>query len=57
MALLSFPAFFLSLLAVYVLGFRLGWFPTQHAYSTDAVPEYSWGFVADAFRHAQLPCS
>ena len=38
MALLSFPVFFLSLLAVYVLGFRLGWFPTQHAYSTDAVP-------------------
>ena len=55
MALLSFPAFFLSLLAVYVLGFRLGWFPTQHAYSTDAVPEWSWSFASDAFRHAQLP--
>ena len=55
MALLSFPAFFLSLLAVYILGFRLGWFPTQHAYSTDIVPEYSWAFVGDAFRHVQLP--
>jgi peptide/nickel transport system permease protein len=55
MALLSFPAFFLSLLAVYVLGFRLGWFPTQHAYSTDTVPEWSLAFVGDAFRHAQLP--
>ena len=55
MALLSFPAFFLSLLAVYFLGFRLGWFPTQHAYSTDAVPTWSWEFVGDAFRHAQLP--
>ena len=55
MALLSFPAFFLSLLAVYFLGFRLGWFPTQHAYSTDVVPTWSWAFVGDAFRHAQLP--
>jgi len=55
MALLSFPAFFLSLLAVYFLGFRLGWFPTQHAYSTDAVPTWSPEFVGDAFRHAQLP--
>jgi peptide/nickel transport system permease protein len=55
MALLSFPAFFLSLLAVYFLGFRLAWFPTQHAYSIDAVPVWSWEFVGDAFRHAQLP--
>jgi peptide/nickel transport system permease protein len=55
MALLSFPAFFISLLAVYFLGFRLAWFPTQHAYSIDAVPVWSWAFVGDAFRHAQLP--
>lgn len=55
MALLSFPAFFVSLLAVYFLGFRVGWFPTQHAYSTDVVPTWSWHFVGDAFRHAQLP--
>ncbi|HEX2304366.1 MAG TPA: ABC transporter permease [Gaiella sp.] len=55
MALLSFPAFFLSLLAVYFLGFRLAWFPTQHAYSIDVVPAWSWEFVGDAFRHAQLP--
>ena len=55
MALLSFPAFFLSLLAVYFLGFRLAWFPAQHAYSIDAVPVWSWEFVGDAFRHAQLP--
>jgi len=55
MALLSFPAFFLSLLAVYFLAFRLAWFPSQHAYSIDAVPVWSWEFVGDAFRHAQLP--
>ena len=36
MALQSFPAFFLSLVAVYFLGLKLGWFPIQHAYSNDA---------------------
>jgi peptide/nickel transport system permease protein len=55
MALQSFPAFFLSLVAVYFLGLKLGWFPIQHAYSNDTNPGYTWGFVADAFRHAQLP--
>ena len=28
----AFPAFFTSLLAVYFLGLKLGWFPIQHAY-------------------------
>lgn len=55
MALQSFPAFFLSLVAVYFLGLKLGWFPIQHAYSNDTEVEYSWHFVADGFRHAQLP--
>jgi peptide/nickel transport system permease protein len=55
MALQSFPAFFLSLLAVYFLGLRLGWFPIQHAYSNETTVGLSWHFVGDAFRHAQLP--
>ncbi len=55
MTLQSFPAFFLSLVAVYFLGLKLGWFPIQHAYSNDTDPGYTWGFVADGFRHAQLP--
>ncbi len=55
MALQSFPAFFLSLLAVYFLGLKAGWFPIQHAYSTDKEIAFSWAFFGDAFRHAQLP--
>ena len=54
MALLSFPAFFVSLLAVYFLGFRLGWFPTQHAYSTDACP--SGRGTSSATRSATPSC-
>jgi peptide/nickel transport system permease protein len=55
MALQSFPAFFLSLLAVYFLGLKLGWFPIQHAYSNDVTIGLNWHFLADAFRHAELP--
>ena len=55
MALQSFPAFFLSLLAVYFLGLKLGWFPIQHAYSNGVATGFNWRFLSDAFRHAQLP--
>lgn len=55
MALQSFPAFFLSLVAVYFLGLKLGWFPIQHAYSNDADIGFNASFFADAIRHAQLP--
>jgi peptide/nickel transport system permease protein len=55
MALQSFPAFFLSLLAVYFLGLKAGWFPIQHAYSNDTEVAFTWSFLTDAFRHAELP--
>jgi peptide/nickel transport system permease protein len=55
MALQSFPAFFLSLVSVYFLGLKLGWFPIQHAYSNDAEIGLNWRFLTDAFRHAELP--
>ena len=45
MALQSFPAFFLSLVAVYFLGLKLGWFPIQHAYSNDSEPGLQLGVL------------
>jgi peptide/nickel transport system permease protein len=51
----AFPAFFTSLVAVYVLGLKLGWFPLGHAYSTDLEPGFNYTFLESAFRHAQLP--
>ena len=51
----AFPAFFTSLVAVYFLGLKLGWFPLQHAYDTDLEPGFNYTFLASAFRHAQLP--
>jgi peptide/nickel transport system permease protein len=54
-ALGAFPAFFTSLIAVYFLGLKWGWFPIQHAYDTGLEPGASWDFLASVFRHAQLP--
>ena len=55
MSLGAFPAFFTSLLAVYFLGLKLGWFPIQHAYELGLEPGFNWDFLSSAFRHAQLP--
>jgi peptide/nickel transport system permease protein len=55
MAVGAFPAFFTSLIAVYFLGLKWGWFPIQHAYDTGLEPGLSWEFLKSVFRHAQLP--
>jgi peptide/nickel transport system permease protein len=43
------------MVALYVLGFTLRWFPLGHAYGDDLTPSFSLGFFADVFRHAALP--
>jgi peptide/nickel transport system permease protein len=55
MALAAFPAFFTSLIAVYFLGLKWGWFPIQHAYDTSLEPGLNRDFLESVFRHAQLP--
>ena len=55
LSLSAFPAFFTSLVAVYFLGLKLGWFPLQHAYDPSLSPGLNWAFLSSAFRHAQLP--
>jgi peptide/nickel transport system permease protein len=49
------PYFWLAMVALYVLGFTLGWFPLGHAYSDDLTPGLTPGFLADVARHAALP--
>jgi peptide/nickel transport system permease protein len=51
----AFPAFFTSLVAVYFLGLKWGWFPIQHAYDTGLEPGPSREFLLSVVRHAQLP--
>jgi peptide/nickel transport system permease protein len=55
MVLGAFPAFFTALLAMYIFGLQLHWFPIQHAYDSDVIPGLNWTFLSSAFRHAQLP--
>jgi peptide/nickel transport system permease protein len=51
----AFPYFWLAMVALYVLGFTLGWFPLGHAYGDDLTPGFSLAFFADVARHAILP--
>lgn len=55
MALGAFPAYFTALLVVYFVGLKLGWFPFQHAYSTNVTPGFNWGFISSALQHGILP--
>jgi peptide/nickel transport system permease protein len=51
------PYFWLAMVALYVLGFTLGWFPLGHAYSDDLTPRFTPEFLADVATHAVLPVS
>ncbi len=51
----AFPYFWLAMVALYVLGFILGWFPLGHAYADDRTPSLSLAFLVDVLRHAVLP--
>lgn len=51
----AFPYFWLAMVALYVLGFTLGWFPLGHAYGDDLTPGFSARFIADVVRHSALP--
>jgi peptide/nickel transport system permease protein len=51
----TFPYFWLGLVALYVLAFKLNWFPLTGAYAQMATPNLSWSFLMDAAYHSVLP--
>jgi peptide/nickel transport system permease protein len=51
----SFPYFFLAMLALFLLGFLLKWFPMSHAYSDYLSPGWTWAFVGSVAFHLVLP--
>jgi peptide/nickel transport system permease protein len=51
----AFPPFWLGLLLLYLLAFKLGWFPIKGGYSDGSTPNWSFSFVGDAVRHSVLP--
>jgi peptide/nickel transport system permease protein len=51
----SFPYFWLAMVALYFLGFKLGWFPMSHAYSDYLSPGLTWGYIGSVLQHMVLP--
>jgi peptide/nickel transport system permease protein len=51
----AFPYFFLAMLALYLFGFQLGWFPLRHAYGEQAAAAGGLSLVVSVVRHAALP--
>ena len=51
----AFPPFWLGLLFLYVLAYKMNWFPIKGGYSPGASPEWSLSFANDAFQHSVLP--
>jgi len=50
------PYFWLALILLYILGYRLNWFPLNGGYDTDTVvPSWSLDFFWSAVQHAILP--
>jgi peptide/nickel transport system permease protein len=51
----SLPYFWLAMVALYLGGFSLGWFPVRHAYDDGLTPAWSYRFVSSVVVHAVLP--
>ena len=53
----AFPYFWLAMLALFLFGFTLEWFPVRRAYSDALEPGLSLAFIGSALSHAALPAS
>ncbi|MHB8629425.1 MAG: ABC transporter permease [Aggregatilineales bacterium] len=53
----SFPYFWLAMVALFGLGFELGWFPLRHAFSDTINPGWNLTFVGSVVQHLILPAA
>jgi peptide/nickel transport system permease protein len=51
----AFPAFFLALTFLFVLGMELRWFPIAHAYEDTLTPGFTLEYIASVAKHLFLP--
>lgn len=51
----AFPYFWFALIAVYVLGFILDWFPQDAGYSITTIPGWNGPFITSVLYHGFLP--
>jgi peptide/nickel transport system permease protein len=53
----AFPYFFLAMLALFFLSFKLNWFPLRHAYDSSIRPGFTFEFIRSVMYHLILPAS
>jgi peptide/nickel transport system permease protein len=51
----SFPYFWVALAVLYVVGFRLGWFPTSGGYTNGIAEGFNWPYISNILAHGVLP--
>lgn len=51
----AFPYFWLAMLAAWVFGFQLQWFPLRGAFGSHLDPGFTWPFIRSVISHAFLP--
>ncbi|MCC7209088.1 MAG: ABC transporter permease [Anaerolineae bacterium] len=51
----AFPYFWLAMVALFVFGFQLRWFPLRHAYDSALSPAFDPNFIGSVIRHLILP--
>jgi peptide/nickel transport system permease protein len=49
------PYFWLAMLALFLFGFSLGWFPVRHAFDDGVAPGLNFTFIRSVIAHAILP--
>ena len=49
------PYFWLAMLALFLFGFKLGWFPVRHAFADGLAPGFNLPFIHSVLSHAILP--
>lgn len=54
-ALSHIPFYFIALILIFFLAYRLDWFPSTAAYNPDYDPGFNWDFISSVIQHGTLP--
>ncbi len=54
-ALSHIPYYFVALILVFLLAYKLNWFPSTAAYNPAYDPSWDWGFIMSVINHGTLP--